>query len=101
MAKVSMVEREKKRTKLVKKYAAKREALKAKIIDPNSTEEERFDAVIALQSLPRDSSPARQRNRCRVTGRPRGYYRKFGLARNKLRESAMKGEIPGLVKSSW
>ncbi|SRR5690554_6125501 len=101
MAKTSMVQRELKRKRLVEKYAAKREALKAVIKNPESSDEERFEAAQALQQLPRDSSPVRGRNRCRVTGRPRGYYRKFGLARNMLREAAMRGEIPGLVKSSW
>ncbi len=101
MAKQSMIEREKKRTKLVAKYAAKRAALKATILSPNSSDEEVWDAQLALQKLPRDSSAARQRNRCSVTGRPHGYYRKFGLARNKLREAAMRGDIPGLVMSSW
>lgn len=101
MAKVSMVEREHKRTKTVQRYAAKRKALKAIIIDPNTSDEDRFDAAVKLSELPRDSSPVRQRNRCRVSGRPRGVYRKFGLARNKLREAAMRGEIPGLVMSSW
>lgn len=101
MAKVSMVERERKRERKVRRYAAKREALKAIINSVDATQQERFEAQLKLQKLPRDSSPVRGRNRCRVTGRPRGYYRKFGLARNKLREAAMNGEIPGLVKSSW
>jgi small subunit ribosomal protein S14 len=101
MAKISMVEREKKRAQLVKKYAAKRAELKALIKNPNASDEERTVAVEQLQKLPRDSSPVRQRNRCRISGRPHGYYRKFGLARNKLREAAMRGDIPGLVKSSW
>lgn len=101
MAKVSMVQRELKREKLVKKFAAKRDALKATIKDPNTSVEDRTEAVVKLSELPRDSSPARQRNRCAITGRPHGYYRKFGLARNKLREHAMAGDIPGLVKSSW
>jgi small subunit ribosomal protein S14 len=101
MAKISMIERDKKRAKLVAKYAAKRAALKAKVKDPETSIEERYAAQIALQKLPRDSSPARQRNRCRATGRPHGYYRKFGLARNKLREAAMRGDVPGLVKASW
>ncbi|RLK51271.1 SSU ribosomal protein S14P [Alkalispirillum mobile] len=101
MAKVSMVERERKRQRAVRRYAAKREALKAIINSVDATQQERFEAQLKLQQLPRDSSPVRGRNRCRVTGRPRGYYRKFGLARNKLREAAMNGEIPGLVKSSW
>lgn len=101
MAKISMIEREKKRAQLVKKYAAKRVELKALIKNPNISDEERMAAVEQLQKLPRDSSPVRQRNRCRISGRPHGYYRKFGLARNKLREAAMRGDIPGLVKSSW
>lgn len=101
MAKTSMLEREKKRTQLVNKYAAKRAELKALIKNPKTSDEERMDAVDRLQKLPRDSSPVRQRNRCRISGRPHGYYRKFGLARNKLREAAMRGDIPGLVKSSW
>ena len=101
MAKKGMIAREVKRAKLVEKYAEKRSALKAKITDPETSFEERYAAVQALQALPRDASPVRKRNRCNVTGRPRGYYRKFGLARNKLREAAMNGEVPGLVKSSW
>lgn len=101
MSKTSIVEREKKRAKLVKKYAAKRTQLKAIIQDPAVGEEERWTAMQTLQALPRDSSPVRQRNRCRVTGRPRGVYRKFGLARSMLRIFAMRGEIPGLVKASW
>ncbi|QJQ94335.1 MULTISPECIES: 30S ribosomal protein S14 [Halomonadaceae] len=101
MAKKSMIERELKRTKLVAKYAAKRASLKAIIDDVNASDEERFDAQLKLQQLPRDSSPVRQRNRCRITGRPHGYYNKFGLARNMLREAAMRGDVPGLKKSSW
>ena len=101
MAKVSMIQRELKREKLAKKYAAKRAELKAIISDPNADFEVRMDAVVKLQKLPRDSSPVRQRKRCRITGRPHGYYRKFGLGRNKLREHAMTGNIPGLVKASW
>lgn len=101
MAKVSMVQRELKRTKLVNKYKAKRAELKAIIANPESD----FDALMAAQdklnTLPRDSSPVRQRNRCSITGRPHGFYRKFGLSRNKLREAAMRGDIPGLVKASW
>lgn len=96
-----MIERERKRTKLVERYAAKRAALKATIRNVNSSEEERAAAQAKLNALPRDSSPSRQRNRCSITGRPHGVYRKFGLGRNKLREAAMKGEIPGLTKSSW
>jgi len=101
MAKVSMIEREHKRSKTVAKFAGKRAQLKAIISDINASDEDRWDAQVKLQKLPRDASPVRQRNRCRVTGRPHGVYRKFGLCRNKLRESAMRGEIPGLVKSSW
>lgn len=101
MAKRSMLQREVKRAKTVKKYAAKRAALKAIIADLSRSDEERFDAQLKLQALPRDASPCRQQNRCRITGRPHGYYRKFGLARNKLREHAMRGDIPGLVKASW
>lgn len=101
MAKTSMIQRELKRAKSVKKYAGKRAALKAVIRDINKSDEERYDAQLKLQALPRDASPCRQRNRCRITGRPHGYYRKFGLSRNKLREHAMQGDIPGLVKASW
>lgn len=101
MAKVSMVAREAKRARLVKKYAAKRDALRALIKSADAPFEEKMDAVSKLQALPRDSSPSRQRNRCRVSGRPHGYYRKFGLARNKLREAAMRGDVPGLAKASW
>lgn len=101
MAKKSMIERELKRAKLVAKYANKRAALKATIRNPNSSDEERTAAQAKLNALPRDSSPSRQRSRCAITGRPHGVYRKFGLGRNKLREAAMKGEIPGLTKASW
>lgn len=101
MAKKSMIERERKRAELVDKYAARRAGLKAIINNVNSSDEERFDAQLQLQKLPRDSSPVRKRNRCRMTGRPHGYYNKFGLARNKLREAAMRGDVPGLTKSSW
>ncbi|MFD2191315.1 30S ribosomal protein S14 [Pistricoccus aurantiacus] len=101
MAKKSMVERELKRAKLVKKYAAKRAELKTIIENVNASDEERFDAQLKLQQLPRDSSPVRRTNRCRITGRPHGYYNKFGLGRNKLREAAMRGDVPGLKKSSW
>ena len=101
MAKKSMINRERKRTKLVKQYAAKRAELKIVITDANRTFEEREDARMRLQKLPRDSSPVRGRNRCRLTGRPHGYYRKFGLGRNELRRLAMEGHIPGLVKASW
>ena len=101
MAKISMVNREIKRVRLVKKYAAKRQELKAKIKDKSLSEDERTEARNRLNMLPKNSSPARVRNRCNLTGRPHGYYRKFGLARNKLREAAMRGDIPGLVKASW
>ncbi len=101
MAKRSMINRELKRTKLAAKYAAKRAALKAIVVDINKTEEEREAAVIKLSKLPRDSSPVRGRNRCRITGRPHGVYRKFGMSRNKLRKAAMRGDVPGLVKASW
>jgi small subunit ribosomal protein S14 len=96
-----MVNREKKRQRLVKKYATKRATLKARAIDASLSEEEREQARIALNKLPRNSSAIRIRNRCALTGRPHGYYRKFGLSRNKLREAAMRGDIPGLVKASW
>ena len=101
MAKLSMVNREKRRVKLAVKFAAKRAALKAIIRDPKSSEDERWEAQLKLQSLPRDSSPSRQRNRCELSGRPRGVYRKFGLGRNKLREATMRGDVPGLRKASW
>ena len=96
-----MVNREIKRLRLVKKYALKREELKAKIKDISLSEEDRATARNKLNKMPRDASPSRIRNRCSLTGRPHGYYRKFGLARNKLREAAMRGDIPGLVKASW
>ena len=101
MAKAAMVNRELKRQRLVKKYAVKRAELKAAIVNMELSEEERAAAKIALNKMPRDASPSRLRNRCNLTGRPHGYYRKFGLGRNKLRESAMRGDGPGLVKASW
>lgn len=101
MAKQSMIEREKKRTKTVAKYAVKRAALKAIMADVNATDEERWDAQQKFHQLPRDASPSRQRNRCRISGRPHGVYRKFGLCRNFIREAAMRGDIPGLTKASW
>lgn len=101
MAKNSMKARESSRAKLVAKYAEKRAALKAIISNVNTSDEERWDAVLKLQALPRDSSKSRQRNRCNVTGRPHGYLRKFGMSRIKVREAAMRGEIPGLRKASW
>ncbi|MFU9139153.1 MULTISPECIES: 30S ribosomal protein S14 [Erwiniaceae] len=101
MAKQSMKAREVVRVKLADKYRAKREELKAIISSVNSSDEERWNAVLKLQTLPRDSSPSRQRNRCRQTGRPHAFLRKFGLSRIKVREAAMRGEIPGLKKASW
>jgi small subunit ribosomal protein S14 len=101
MAKTSMVEREKRRARVSKKYAAKRAELKELIRSPRTSDDVRADAQAKLQKLPRDASPTRGRNRCQLTGRPRGVYRKFGLARTKIREVANRGEIPGLVKSSW
>ena len=93
--------RENKRTKLVAKYAEKRQALKVIIKDPKASDEDRWQAQLSLQALPRDSSPSRGRRRCQLTSRPHGVYRKFGLCRNKLREHAMLGQVPGVVKSSW
>ena len=101
MAKKSMVAREDKRARTVAKYAAKRAKLKETIADVNATDDARWEAQIAIQNLPRNASPVRQRRRCQITGRPHGVYRKFGLCRNKLREAAMRGDVPGLVKSSW
>ena len=101
MAKSSMIAREAKRAKCVAKYAEKRAALKAIIANPNSSDDDIWDAQVSLQKLPRNANPVRQQRRCRVTGRPHGVYRKFGLCRNKLREAAMRGDVPGLVKSSW
>ncbi len=101
MAKESMVQREKKRTRTVAKYAKKRAELKAIISSTTAEYEEKELAALKLQKLPRNAMPVRQRNRCSITGRPHGYYRKFGLGRNKLREAAMRGDIPGLVKASW
>ncbi len=101
MAKKSMIQRELKREKLVAKYAKKRAELKAIIRSVNSTDDERAEAQAKLNAMPRDASPSRQRKRCSITGRPHGVYRKFGLGRNKLREAAMNGEIPGLTKASW
>lgn len=101
MAKISMVQREKKRTKLVAKYAEKRAALRSILNDQEASFEDKMEAQKKLQKLPRDSAKVRQRNRCRMTGRPHGYYRKFGLSRIKLREAAMRGDVPGLVKASW
>ncbi|GGN36222.1 30S ribosomal protein S14 [Marinomonas sp. UCMA 3892] len=101
MAKVSMIQREAKRTKLVAKFAEKRAALKAIISDVNASDDEKWEATLKLQALPRDSSSSRQRNRCQITGRPHGVYRRFGLSRIKLREAAMRGDVPGLKKASW
>jgi len=101
MAKKSMIARELKRAETAKKFAAKRAEVKAIIVSPSSTEEQVWEAQIKLQKMPRDASTSRQRNRCRVTGRPHGVYRKFGLCRHKLREAAMRGDVPGLVKASW
>lgn len=101
MAKVSMINRELKRQKTAKKYAAKRAALKAIIANPESSDDDRWEAQLKLQKLPRNASPCRQVRRCNLTGRPHAVYRKFGLSRNKLREAAMRGDVPGLVKSSW
>jgi len=101
MAKLSMLERDKRRKQLAAKLAAKRAELRAKVKNTKLSEEERYAAMVALQKLPRDSARTRQRNRCGLTGRPRGVYRKFGLARNKLRELMMKGEVPGVLKASW
>jgi small subunit ribosomal protein S14 len=101
MAKTNMVERDKRRTRIVKKYAARRATLKELIRSPKTSPEDRMAAQAQLQALPRDASPSRQRNRCAITGRSRGVYRKFGLARVKIREVANRGEIPGLTKASW
>ena len=101
MAKLSLINREKKREMLVKKYAAKRASLRAVIADQSKSEEERYEARLALQKLPRNSNPTRLRNRCELTGRPRGTFRMFGLARAKIREIAFRGEVPGVTKASW
>jgi small subunit ribosomal protein S14 len=101
MARLSIILREQKRRKAVAKFAAKRKALFEIINDARASDEARVEARARLEKLPRDASPVRLRNRCALTGRPRGFYRKFGLGRNKLREIAMRGEIPGLTKSSW
>jgi small subunit ribosomal protein S14 len=101
MAKTSMINRDIKRKKLVKKFATRRAALKATIVDDKASYEEKMDAVNRLQKLPRDSSASRVRNRCELTGRARGVYSKFGLGRNKLREATMRGDVPGLRKASW
>ena len=101
MAKLSLINRDEKRRNLVKKFAKKREALEAIINNTKMSDEDRFAARLKLQQLPRNANPTRLRNRCALTGRPRGFFRKFGLGRNKLREYAMRGEIPGIVKASW
>ncbi len=101
MAKTSMINREVKRAKLVKRYGAKRTELREAISNPKTSPADREEALAKMQALPRDSSPSRKRNRCAITGRSRGVYRKFGLGRNKLREATMRGEIPGLGKASW
>ncbi|MDR2871863.1 MAG: 30S ribosomal protein S14 [Xanthomonadaceae bacterium] len=101
MAKISMVNRDIKRAKLVKQHAVKRAELKKIISSQTASYEEKLEASTKLQKLPRDSSPSRQRNRCELSGRPRGVYRKFGLGRNKLREATMRGDVPGLRKASW
>jgi small subunit ribosomal protein S14 len=101
MAKLSMTNREIKRARIVERYAAQRTELKETIRDPASGDERRREAQKRLQALPRDASPTRLRNRCRLTGRPHGFYRKFGLGRNKLREATMRGDVPGLRKASW
>ena len=101
MAKKSMINREAKREKTVAKYAALRAQLKATISSVTTSDEDRWAALLKLQSLPRDASPVRLRNRCGLTGRPHGYFRKFGLGRNKLREAVMQGDVPGVVKASW
>jgi small subunit ribosomal protein S14 len=101
VAKLALIKREQKRRDTVKKYSGKREELLAVINNSKSSPEARHEARLQFQALPRNSSPVRLRNRCALTGRPRGFYRKFGLGRNKLREIAMRGEIPGVTKASW
>ncbi len=101
MAKLALINREEKRRKLVEKFAAKRAALQVIIDDVSRSEEERFEARVKLQALPRNASPVRLRNRCQLTGRPRGVFRKFGLGRSKLRDFVMRGEVPGVTKASW
>ena len=101
MAKLSVINRQQKREVMVKQFAVKRAALKETINDQSISEEDRYQARLKLQALPRNSSPTRLRNRCAITGRPRGTYSKFGLGRSKLREIAMRGEVPGMVKASW
>lgn len=101
MAKTSMVQREVKRKRTAEKFAEKRAALKKIVLSTTATDDEKWDAQVKLQKLPRDASPTRQRKRCQMTGRPHGVYRKFGLSRIKLREAAMRGDVPGLTKASW
>lgn len=101
MAKQSMIQRDIKRTKIVEKFAKKRAEIKAIITNPKTSYEDMMEAYVQLQKLPRNSSPSRQRNRCQLSGRPRGYYRKFGLSKTQFREAAMRGDIPGLTKASW
>lgn len=101
MAKLAVINREQKRRKTVQKYAAKRAELLATINNSKASDEERYNARQKFQALPRNASPVRLRNRCGLTGRPRGFFRKFGLSRTKVREFAMQGEIPGVVKASW
>ncbi len=101
MAKLALINRNEKRKKLVAKYAKKRAALQAIVDDPKATDETRYEARLKIQALPRNANPTRVRNRCALTGRPRGVYSKFGLGRNKLRDYAMRGEVPGIVKASW
>ena len=101
MAKLALINREQKRRETVKKFAARRDQLLSIIRDSKATDEARYEARQALQQMPRNASPSRLRNRCALTGRPRGVYSKFGLGRNKLREIAMRGEIPGIIKASW
>jgi small subunit ribosomal protein S14 len=101
MSKLALINRQQKREKLVAKFAKRRSALEAIIVDARSTDEARYAARLKLQALPRNANPTRLRNRCAITGRPRGVFSKFRLGRNKLREYAMRGEIPGIVKASW
>ena len=101
MPMLALINLEKKRRKMVEKFAAKRAALQAIIDDVSRSEEERFEARLKLQALPRNASPVRLRNRCQLTGRPRGVFRKFGLGRSKLRDFVMRGEVPGVTKASW
>ena len=101
MAKLALINREAKRRKMVEKYKAKRAALEAIVSDESRSEDERFEARLKIQALPRNSSPVRLRNRCQLTGRPRGVFRKFGLGRSKLRDFVLRGEVPGMTKASW